>query len=376
MTTARAARALNGLGRSSTPSWDRPSAATSGARDRDALDDAVSRLAARCGGWVLLERRGIVLSHAAGAVPCPEAAAAALLQRTIAPLHHAVAWRRDEPGTGTLAGQPVKVQRLAPEVHAWAIGATDAPQLEALREFVPQEAPPAYDSVVARLIEPGGDGTGAAPVVQLLALDAKDPEAVARRLVAAFAGAGARVHCCGTHVLVAIGVADDAMSVLLKAGRADVRAVGVAVVPAHVPDWAATYRFAVAASSYARSRDTPVAYAADPEVAAQLITEAAASAAAALAEELRYAPMVKLREYDRRHRTDLSATVAAWCRSGFDVASTAAALHVHPNTLRYRLRRAGQVADIELTCPRQLLALQILAPQLPVRPTPVDAAAG
>lgn len=376
MTTTRRVRALEGLGRPVSTAWGGAETAMSGARDRDALDDAVGQLAARCGGWIVVERRGMVLSHAAGAGPCPEAAAVALLQRMSAPLHHAVTWRRAAPDTGELDGQPVEVRWLAPEVRAWAIGATQAPDLEALKEFVPQEAPAAYDPVVARLLEPGGDGTSPAPIVQLLVVDADEPDRVARRLVATLSVPGARVHHCGSHVVVVTGVADDAMSVLLKAGGRDVRAVGAAVVPAHAPDWARTYRFAMAACSYARAHGVALAHAGDPQVAAQLITEAAASAAGRLAEELRYAPMVKLREYDRRHRTDLSATVAAWCRSGYDVGDAAAALHVHQNTLRYRLRRAGQVADIELSCPRQLLALQVLAHQHLLPPAAVDAAAG
>jgi DNA-binding PucR family transcriptional regulator len=33
---------------------------------------------------------------------------------------------------------------------------------------------------------------------------------------------------------------------------------------------------------------------------------------------------------------------------------------VHPNTLRYRLKRATEVSGLDVTRPRQLLALQLL----------------
>ena len=35
-----------------------------------------------------------------------------------------------------------------------------------------------------------------------------------------------------------------------------------------------------------------------------------------------------------------------------DVRAAAAALHIHPNTLRYRIRRAEQVLDMRLSDPR------------------------
>ena len=43
-----------------------------------------------------------------------------------------------------------------------------------------------------------------------------------------------------------------------------------------------------------------------------------------------------------------------------DYTAAAAALHVHPNTLRYRLNRAQQIADIRLDDPEERLALMLL----------------
>ena len=42
-----------------------------------------------------------------------------------------------------------------------------------------------------------------------------------------------------------------------------------------------------------------------------------------------------------------------------DVRAAAAALHIHPNTLRYRIRRAEQVLDMQLTDPEDRLLLQV-----------------
>ena len=43
-----------------------------------------------------------------------------------------------------------------------------------------------------------------------------------------------------------------------------------------------------------------------------------------------------------------------------DYTAAATALHVHPNTLRYRLGRAQQIADIRLDDPEERLALMLL----------------
>ena len=59
-------------------------------------------------------------------------------------------------------------------------------------------------------------------------------------------------------------------------------------------------------------------------------------------------PLSRLRQYDDEQGTDLVTTIGTWLASNCDTASTAAALSVHPNTLRYRLRRAGEVSGLDL----------------------------
>jgi hypothetical protein len=60
-------------------------------------------------------------------------------------------------------------------------------------------------------------------------------------------------------------------------------------------------------------------------------------------------PLARLREYDRCHDANHIATLTAWLDAFGDIAAAAAALHVHPNTLRYRLRRLAEVAGIDLS---------------------------
>jgi DNA-binding PucR family transcriptional regulator len=57
--------------------------------------------------------------------------------------------------------------------------------------------------------------------------------------------------------------------------------------------------------------------------------------------------------------TDYVATLRAWLEQAGDVGRAAAQLHVHPNTLRYRLRRMAAVAPLELDSPSARLALQL-----------------
>ena len=62
-------------------------------------------------------------------------------------------------------------------------------------------------------------------------------------------------------------------------------------------------------------------------------------------------PLVRLRRYDHEQGTDLLETVATWLANNCDTAAASAALSVHPNTLRYRLRRAETVAGLDLGDP-------------------------
>ncbi|NEB79286.1 PucR family transcriptional regulator, partial [Streptomyces sp. SID14478] len=62
-------------------------------------------------------------------------------------------------------------------------------------------------------------------------------------------------------------------------------------------------------------------------------------------------PLVRLRAYDAEHATKLTQTLAAWLDAFGDVISASAAMHVHPNTFRYRLKRLAKVSGLDLATP-------------------------
>ncbi|XVV15518.1 PucR family transcriptional regulator [Actinoplanes sp. CA-131856] len=62
-------------------------------------------------------------------------------------------------------------------------------------------------------------------------------------------------------------------------------------------------------------------------------------------------PLAKLLAYDAEHNADLVETLSAWLNAFGDAVAAAAALHVHPNTFRYRLRRLAEVGDLDLSDP-------------------------
>jgi DNA-binding PucR family transcriptional regulator len=61
--------------------------------------------------------------------------------------------------------------------------------------------------------------------------------------------------------------------------------------------------------------------------------------------------------YDIDHETDYAPSVTAWLGAVGDVAAAALTLGVHPNTLRYRLRRATELFDISLAHPDDRLSV-------------------
>ncbi len=70
-------------------------------------------------------------------------------------------------------------------------------------------------------------------------------------------------------------------------------------------------------------------------------------------------PIAVLREHDRRNGTGYLPTLRAWLQAQGDPAEAAAALGVHENTVRNRLRRIADIADVPLNDPRKRLAMLI-----------------
>jgi len=71
--------------------------------------------------------------------------------------------------------------------------------------------------------------------------------------------------------------------------------------------------------------------------------------------DLRDPAVDALLAYDQAHGGDLAASVLAWLDAHGDVRAAARMLTVHPNTLRYRVRRAVAVAGLRLGDPRARL---------------------
>lgn len=70
-------------------------------------------------------------------------------------------------------------------------------------------------------------------------------------------------------------------------------------------------------------------------------------------------PVVELRRHDERHGTHYVETLRAWLEAQGDLAAAAAKLDVHPNTIRYRLRRMAEVTRLDLDRPDKRLAMTI-----------------
>ncbi|MGP7816963.1 PucR family transcriptional regulator [Niallia sp. 01092] len=67
----------------------------------------------------------------------------------------------------------------------------------------------------------------------------------------------------------------------------------------------------------------------------------------------------KLTEYDHSHNTELLATLEAYLDESESVQKTAARLHIHANTLTYRLKRIAEIMDVNLSMPAQKFMLYL-----------------
>ena len=76
-------------------------------------------------------------------------------------------------------------------------------------------------------------------------------------------------------------------------------------------------------------------------------------------EQLRDPRLKALIDDDQTRDGSLLVSVERYLDHFGDVRAAAAALHIHPNTLRYRIRRAEQVLDMRLSDPEDRLLLQV-----------------
>ena len=70
-------------------------------------------------------------------------------------------------------------------------------------------------------------------------------------------------------------------------------------------------------------------------------------------------PIAFLLDHDERAAGGLIETLEAWLDAFGDVAAAAAALYIHPNTLRYRLRKITELSGLDLTDPEQRFAAML-----------------
>lgn len=81
--------------------------------------------------------------------------------------------------------------------------------------------------------------------------------------------------------------------------------------------------------------------------------------AAAAARAPTRGPVVELKRHDAKHGTRYARTLHAWLAAQGDPQEAGTALGVHPNTVRYRLRRMDEVANLELHRPDKRVAMII-----------------
>lgn len=332
------------------------------------LSDLADGIAARTGAWVVVERFGTVITHGAGRGPCLPTVAAALLAKSSEPLRTDVRWTgRGRRLSGTLAGAPLTAVDLGEGGTAWFIdgdvedAGSDAIPL--LAAALGDDAQPVTDPLVDSLLHPRGlsRSTPAPPAVLLVLMSPRPLPLLARAAVSAASGTTARVHTEDAYVVVAAPTEEEARRVsALARERCAATVAGLAAVAADATDWVTAGRHAHAAAQAAERLGLPLAAATAPAVVAELLISDAQDAAATLSRELGRTPLTLLEEHDARTSSDLVSTLRAWCGTGYDVSVAAASVHVHVNTLRYRIRRAGEICGLDLSNPRHLLALQLL----------------
>lgn len=109
--------------------------------------------------------------------------------------------------------------------------------------------------------------------------------------------------------------------------------------------------------------DVPTAVAALPDIQAEVLVSEVLTLLSAHP-EIRDPRLTALVAHDSRHQGRLAETLLTYLNSFGDVRAAAAQLYVHPNTLRYRIRRAEELTGLELSRPDQRL-LAMLQLRLP-----------
>ncbi|RIQ37832.1 PucR family transcriptional regulator, partial [Jiangella rhizosphaerae] len=147
--------------------------------------------------------------------------------------------------------------------------------------------------------------------------------------------------------LRAVAVAEEFLSRIGARSHVVVGIGGVAGGPAELPQSRADADRAVRVLR-TRPAGSRVARLTDVQISAFLLELGSAMAAE---RRVPSGPVARLAAYDRRHRSQMVATLRAWLDAFGDVTAAAAATHVHVNTFRYRLRRVGEIGGLDLADP-------------------------
>ena len=135
--------------------------------------------------------------------------------------------------------------------------------------------------------------------------------------------------------------------------RGVVAGVGVAVPAADLPHSRA------AATDVVRAllrRGEPGRCAELPEVFADVMVDRLRGFLSTYGEA---SPLTRLSAYDARHETGLVEAIDGYLTASGNVLAAAAALHLHPNTIRNRLRRARESCGVDADDPATRLALMM-----------------
>ncbi|MFG2250892.1 PucR family transcriptional regulator [Spirillospora sp. NPDC048823] len=150
-------------------------------------------------------------------------------------------------------------------------------------------------------------------------------------------------------------------------GRATTRlccAFGIGRIATSVAELAQSRRDADRALRVIRSSESARRIARISEVyATALLLELSDLVAAETAPPQR--PLALLLKYDEEHDTDLIPSLCAWLDAFGDVKTAADAVHVHPSTFRYRLRRVVEISGLDLRDQEQRFAAMLQLRLLP-----------
>lgn len=133
-------------------------------------------------------------------------------------------------------------------------------------------------------------------------------------------------------------------------------AVGIGPLAENLRAWRASYLDAAAAADFARLTNSSQTLDAR-EIGVYRFLSAPSNREAL--RTLRDDILGDLLDYDRRQNGELLATLEGFFNANGHLSQTAEMLHIHRNTLQYRLNRIGELTGLDMTQPDTRLAIQL-----------------